>query len=135
MEHRFDDLAKSLARGATRREAFRLLGVGLGAGLLSFLGIGGGVAHAGMCDPSLPDCDGNTNCFCLPQRRGGNFCSCSASCAELPRCRSTRQCPTGWKCARTCSMQRGKVCNPPCNSGPPCVTTAGAGGGARSGRP
>jgi hypothetical protein len=72
MEHQFDELAKALAGGLSRREALRRLGGGLAVSLLATLGVGkawgqnGAVSCGSYCSQRLP-----------PGRERGR---CAASC-------------------------------------------------------
>lgn len=143
MHHAIDDLAKVMARGATRRETLRLLGAGLAAGVLSTLGVGTRTAEAATCaDPGscrrggfFPfGCQANAKCFCTKVGFRGSFCAQSAFiCTDEFRCSRTSDCPTGWKCARTCCDLDVKFCNPPCGTIPTTSAASRAGSRGRSG--
>jgi hypothetical protein len=75
MDHRFDDLAKALAGGMSRREAMRRMGGGLAGTLLAALGLARGIAPAhaqgfppgecqSFCTHERNDCrkEGRPNC-------------------------------------------------------------------------
>ena len=86
MNHKFDELTKSLAQSVTRRGALKKFGVGLAGALLASFG----AANTSHANPSKPnckhfvcDCSGLVYSFgCDPQAR--NFNTCVACCA--PHC-------------------------------------------------
>ena len=53
--HRFDDLTRSLATSATRRQTVRLMAGGAAAGLLAVLGAGRATAKCKEDDPNCTE--------------------------------------------------------------------------------
>jgi hypothetical protein len=133
MEHRFDELAKALAEGVSRREALRRLGGGLAGALLASLGVGkswsqsAGFSCNDFC--SKQGLTGSALGTCLQQCRacvseGGTVCSASSSgsvtcCAQPnPACCGTGCCTSpkaccGGKCCPGDSCLPGDICCPP----------------------
>jgi hypothetical protein len=61
MNHKFDELTKSLAQSVTRRAAFKQFGVGLAGLALACFGLAN-KAHAGACKPGGSKCSNNGQC-------------------------------------------------------------------------
>jgi hypothetical protein len=84
-------------------------------------------------------CEGEPNCVCFDTVEGGvGFCGAGGFCDELPKCKKSSDCPTGWTCsANTCCALFGfpPICNPPCFTNPFGVAPVGgaAGGPTTSG--
>ncbi len=61
--------------------------------------------------------DPANNCGCFNTVEGGSSCvQLGLSCATLPICVTSQDCPTGHVCAPTCCNQAEPVCNPPCGT-------------------
>jgi len=71
MNHKFDELTKSIAQSVTRRAALKKLGVGLAGMALACFGLAN-KAHADpkTCLPSLTNCRHNVDC-CSKRCIGG----------------------------------------------------------------
>ena len=129
--HSFDKMARALATGISRRDAFKYVGAGvLGTMLVS---LGARQAEASRCTPNV--CPGNsckTDCFCQPTVKGRAFCNTSQFCSTVTSCTTNGQCKDlhgkGWKCVENCCANS-PGCLPRC--GLPGVTAAV--GGATSG--
>jgi hypothetical protein len=131
MEHRFDELAKALAGGLSRREALRRLGGGVAAALMSTLGLGkawgqiGAVACGDYCkgavgfDPKdkaskkrfaacVPSCD---HC----QEDGGKICGTLTNgsvicCEQTDTCCGTGCCGPDQECQNGQCMTPSPFC-------------------------
>jgi hypothetical protein len=149
MENRFDELAKSLASGVSRREALRQLGGGLAGALLASFGLAKGAeAAVNSCAAACAQYHGAAHAQCMqvckscpsPQFVTGGPFTCGPStpficCQGQPCCgpngNSISCCTSGEACANgicvstalTCS--NGELCpNPsaPCNTlNPECA--------------
>jgi hypothetical protein len=108
MEHRFDELAKALAEGVSRREVLRRLGGGLAAAALVCLGLGNASVHGPcgvVCCPPGQHCEGPGRCVCDTNGHepcSGVCCPAGAGCVDgqclcdrtdLPPCNGVC-CPT-----------------------------------------
>jgi hypothetical protein len=73
MRHQFDELAKAVAGGISRREALRRVGAGLAATLLASLGLetawGGGTCSGVTCARNQLCMNGVCHTVCGPGRR------------------------------------------------------------------
>jgi hypothetical protein len=107
MEHRFDELAKALAEGVSRREALRRIGGGVVALLLASFGVGKAWGQSGSvdcgtfckstvgfdpkspeskerfaaCKTSCEDCQAGGNTVCGVSTTGGGAVTCCSSTA------------------------------------------------------
>jgi hypothetical protein len=74
MAHQFDELAKALAEGVSRREALRRIGPGVVGAVLASLGMGRAWAQSPQC-----------RAYCQQQRAAGatqaQFIACLQNCA------------------------------------------------------
>jgi hypothetical protein len=148
-----DELARGLAEGAiSRRQALKWAGFGVLGAALSTLGFADtaeainpgkcvrrfegtplerGECNCGvMCPGDDPPCGGDPGCVCLQEPSGRGFCGKHSDCT--PRCRTSRDCPKGSRCAvNTCCGK--PICLPKCSSPPEAASTEG-GGRTSSGR-
>ena len=92
MEHPFDDLAKALAGGMSRREAFRRFGGGLIAGVLAVAGLAA-QGQDNDCGKFCAECCRNLN----PPPRGQEMGECLRSCHEGGGICGPIVCPGGHK--------------------------------------
>jgi hypothetical protein len=76
---------------------------------------GGTCFSATLCE------NGPNFCFCTDTVEGGaGFCASDQFCVNLPTCKTSADCPSGWVCsADTCCTLFGfkPICNPPCTVG------------------
>ena len=121
VENRFDELTKTIARGASRREVLRCV-VGLMAGVVfAPLGLGAKLARAESpadlhCCPRERTCKSANGFFCCPDgfvcRDGQCICPTSTT-----TCRSTSGrpicCPHGTVCLNGACCQEARVCKVP----------------------
>jgi hypothetical protein len=77
MEHRFDELAKALALGQTRRQALRRIGGSLSGALLASLGLGK-VWGA----PPITTCPGYCRSIGIDPGHGNAFGKCVSNCSN-----------------------------------------------------
>lgn len=105
----FDNLARSLAAGATRRSALKALAGGTLAAAIAAVRRADTQAQAGIaaCSPVGRRCRGNAECCsrrCV-EERGADRCACRPT---GDRCRSSSECCTG-NCGadRRCNDARG----------------------------
>jgi hypothetical protein len=111
VDNRFDELAKALAQGVSRREALRRLGGGMAGALLMSLGVGNAWGQAGGGGRPCPNpgeirCDG----VCVNPRtdpdncgRCGNLCPAGVTCVNGTCGGPTGGCPSGQtRCSGTC---------------------------------
>jgi hypothetical protein len=125
VEHRFDDLAKALAGGVSRREVLRRLGGGLAGALLASLGIGRAWSQSSgfSCDDfcTKQGLTGSALSTCRRQCRacvgeGGTVCSASSSggvtcCAQPnPACCGTGCCTSPKACCNDICCETGTRC-------------------------
>ena len=82
MQNRFDELAKVLAEGGSRRQALRLVGAGLIGGALATLGIG--TASAQTAPPLTPECR-----RCINQYYGQCLVYCTHTSSDPSTCAQT----------------------------------------------
>src|SRR5215471_8237473 len=107
MNHKFDELTKSLAQSATRREALKKFGIGLAGMALACFGLaqraeaGNCIATGSPCRHSAPCCSdycgSNGYCACKPS---GMVCTSDGQCCT-GRCDSNGVCacvPVGSPC-------------------------------------
>jgi hypothetical protein len=95
----FDDLARGLASGMSRREALKLLGGGLAGGLLVFLGVGRAAADPPGCKRNGKHCKRDEQC-CSGNCESG---TCAAACVSNGgSCTSSSQCCNGVCKGGTC---------------------------------
>jgi hypothetical protein len=133
MEHQFDELAKALAEGVSRREALRRLGGGLAGVLLAFMGLGKAWSQSGSvdcgsycrarftrrsaalrtCVHSCEDCQAGGGVMCGASSAGGGAVTCCSG-GSAPTC-----------CGGACVNTASDVNN--------CGGCAGAGGSICSG--
>jgi hypothetical protein len=148
----FDELAKALAEGVSRREALRRLGGGLASALLASLGLRSAWAAQACFDPKPRTgceteqlaCYAEANGLCQPLTSPAG-----AACLELRQrrcdrgfeiCVSGAPCPPGLVCDKSTGACKPKP-NPNCGSGGTTSQTAptnggqcGGGGGCPSGQ-
>ena len=77
MEHRLDTLAKTLSGTLSRREAFRRVGIGLGAAVLVSLGLRAEAAEKNECGKLCAEC-----CVKNLGLRGRELAECMQACHE-----------------------------------------------------
>jgi hypothetical protein len=70
---------------------------------------------AGSCG-TTPQCGVSGACVCFLTVDGFGFCHLPESCAGLPSCNSTLDCPTGQACVVTCCGPQ-SICIQPCPPG------------------
>jgi hypothetical protein len=134
MAHPFDELAKVLAQGVSRREALRRIGGGLATALLAAMGLKRAYAACGQA--AFDACMQNRRDFCFQEEiqciqecKVPNRANCVNRCQrEEDRClqiserycRNQTKCPKGEVCdtaTGTCVSE----CKPPCTGGKTCV--------------
>jgi hypothetical protein len=135
MEHQFDDLAKALAQGVSRREALRLVAGGLAGALLASVGFKRAWAGSvdcgqfcgarfnartarkqfGKCVVSCLDC----------QAGGGTVCSASSTMGTVTCCSSGQVCQGG-RCLPLCTGGRTSQTGTCSGSNATCVCPAGS---------
>ena len=156
---RFDKVAKALATGVSRRDAFKYVGAGVLGAMLANLGVRGAEAARIRCQtdtcgacPPIVGCNGHNSsgdqCICLQKVKAGvclgaNRAKCvqNALCGGAPPlppplvgCDKTRVCRNAlgdnWKCTDGACCGRIGVCTALCGTVPPCCTANGGAKGA-----
>ena len=100
MDRIFDEMARILARQMPRRQAFRLLGGALAAGIVGAFGTRS--ASAQTCSPACPGgqkcCPGGPRTFCAPTANtccGNKSCAAGLACCEGSCCKAGQTCTRG----------------------------------------
>jgi hypothetical protein len=131
MEHQFDELAKAMAEGVSRREALRRLGSGVAAATLAALGLGnawgqsrrrgrgGGATPQGIiCPPGEVPCAGGSEC-CPACPNGEDLCGSKC-------CTAAQVCCPGSSGSPVCTFLGTNTncggCNNVCPTGTSCVS-------------
>lgn len=144
--HSFDQLAKVLATGVSRRDAFKYVGAGVLGSMLVSVGVREAEAKGIKCTPG-GSCTGQVQCTPGPpeiycgcthkikangQLAKKGFCWTNQFCANIITCTTSADCVSlgkNWKCADSCCG--GGYCLPKCGSVPPCCSAQGSGTTAR----
>ena len=149
---RFDKVAKALATGVSRRDAFKFVGAGVLGAMLASVGVRNAEAarvrcQTGTCGqcPPITGCQGHDTsgdqCICLQKynvNKGGCLgadrakCVQNAFCNTLVLCDKTRTCRTqlgdNWKCTDGACCNVIGVCTALCATVPPCCSAQGGKG-------
>lgn len=144
MGHRFDKVAKALATGVSRRDAFKYVGAGVLAAMLANVGVREAEAarcQAGSCGacPPIIGCQGHNSsddqCVCLTKVKAGAClnalrakCIQNASCAGLIACSKGSVCKgigLNWKCIDGACCGILGLCGALCGTVPPCCSAQG----------
>jgi len=150
MGHRFDKVAKVLATGVSRRDAFKYVGAGVLAAMLANVGVRQAEAarcQSGTCGacPPIIGCQGHNSetdqCLCLTKVKAGVClnplrakCIQNAVCADLTTCTKSRACRTqfgdNFRCTDGACCGVIGVCTALCGTVPPCCSAQGGPKGA-----
>lgn len=79
----------------------------------------------------LLSCKGSECCSCFVTVEGCCFCAEAIFCDDLLTCASSKQCPPGWACIRSCCDEifgYHTICAPPCGTFIPGWTPCGGPG-------
>jgi hypothetical protein len=99
MSNKFDELARSLAQSATRRQALKKFGLGLAGMALACFGISNTAAAGGSCQTNA-DCGNNQNCCggtCVSRTDNNNCGTCGNVCPAGTQCQTDQYRPFGVK--------------------------------------
>jgi len=150
MGHRFDKVAKALASGVSRRDAFKYVGAGVLGAMLANLGVRHAEAARVRCQtdtcgacPPIIGCQGHNSsgdqCLCLQKVKAGQClgatrakCVQNAFCNTAVPCDKTRTCRTqlgdNWKCTDGACCGVIGLCTALCATVPPCCSAQGGKG-------
>ena len=117
-EHSFDELARGLASGISRRQALKVLGGSLAGGLLAVFGVGGVAAADEECKPNGKKCRKNAQC-CSGSCANGTCAACPSGTVELSNGTCATPC-TGVACPDGCGG-----CTPAVGGGDFCRDISG----------
>jgi len=110
--HRFDEVAKALARGLTRRESLRAVGGGLAGALLAAVGLGKAWGAPALRKIKNPHAQCQQFCRDHGANPGGGNChgTCVSSCEACVNATDALPCDVDEETCESCCCPEGTFC-------------------------